>query len=149
MFYEDLPTRPSRTNTKKRCPFHHRGLERKSRKSRDTCSNGQGWPWSTEWRGQRLVEFCQEKALVTANTLFQQHKRRMYTRTSPDGQHRNQIWLDSLQPKMEKLYIVSKNKARGWLWFRSWTPYCKITDMKLEIRKWGDCYRTPWLNWSL
>ena len=37
--------------------------------------------------GQRLIEFCQENALVLANTLFQQHKRRLYTWTSPDGQH--------------------------------------------------------------
>ena len=36
--------------------------------------------------GQRLTEFCQENALVIANTLFQQHKRRLYTWTSPDGQ---------------------------------------------------------------
>ena len=36
--------------------------------------------------GQRLIEFCQENALVIANTLFQQHKRRLYTWTSPDGQ---------------------------------------------------------------
>ena len=41
--------------------------------------------------GQRLIEFCQENALVIANTRFQQHKRRLYTWTSPDGQHRNQI----------------------------------------------------------
>ena len=41
--------------------------------------------------GQRLVEFCQENALVIANTLFQQHKRRLYTWTSPDGQHRKQV----------------------------------------------------------
>ena len=41
--------------------------------------------------GQRLIEFCQENALVIANVLFQQHKRRFYTRTSPDGQHQNQI----------------------------------------------------------
>ena len=41
--------------------------------------------------GQRLIEFCQEMALVIANTLFQQHKRRLYTWTSPDGQHGNQI----------------------------------------------------------
>ena len=40
---------------------------------------------------QRLIEFCQENALVIANTLFQQHKRRFYTWTSPDGQLRNQI----------------------------------------------------------
>ena len=37
--------------------------------------------------GQRLIEFCQEDALVIANTLFQQRKRRLYTWTSPDGQH--------------------------------------------------------------
>ena len=37
--------------------------------------------------GQRLIEFCQENALVIANTVFQQHKRRLYTGTSPDGQH--------------------------------------------------------------
>ena len=55
---------------------------------------------------QRLIEFCQENALVIANTLFQQHKRRLYTWTSPDGQHRNQIdyilcsqrWRRSIQP---------------------------------------------------
>ena len=55
--------------------------------------------------GQRLKEFCQENALVIANTLFQQHKRRLYTWTSPDGQHRNQIdyilcsqrWKSSIQ----------------------------------------------------
>ena len=37
--------------------------------------------------GQRLIEFCQENALVITKTLFQQHKRRLYTWTSPDGQH--------------------------------------------------------------
>ena len=55
--------------------------------------------------GQRLIEFCQENALVIANTLFQQHKRRLYTWTSPDGQHRNQSdyilsnqrWINSTQ----------------------------------------------------
>ena len=44
------PTRSFRTNTPKRCPFHYRVLERKSRKSRNTWSNRQIWPWSTEWR---------------------------------------------------------------------------------------------------
>ena len=54
---------------------------------------------------QRLIELCQENALVIANTLFQQHKRRLYTWTSPDGQHRNQTdyilcsqrWRSSIQ----------------------------------------------------
>ena len=55
--------------------------------------------------GQRLIEFCQENALVIANTLFQQHKRRLYTWTSLEGQHWNQIdyilcsqrWRSSIQ----------------------------------------------------
>ena len=60
--------------------------------------------------GQRLTEFCQENALVIANTLFQQHKKTLHmaiTRWSApksDG-------LYSLQPKMKKLYTVSKNKT--------------------------------------
>ena len=61
--------------------------------------------------GQRLIEFCQENALVIANTLFQQHKRRLYTWTSSDGQHQNQTDYIFLQPKMKKLYTVSKNKT--------------------------------------
>ena len=41
--------------------------------------------------GQRLTEFCQENAVVISNTLLQQHKRRLYTWTPPDGQHQNHI----------------------------------------------------------
>ena len=41
--------------------------------------------------GQRLIEFCQENALVIENTILQQDKRRLYTSASPDGRHRNQI----------------------------------------------------------
>jgi len=55
--------------------------------------------------GKRLTEFCLDNALIIANTLFQQHKRRLYTWTSPDGQHQNQIdyvlcsqrWRSSIQ----------------------------------------------------
>ena len=43
------PTWPFRTNTQKRCPFRYRGLECKSRKSRNTWNNRQIWPWSKEW----------------------------------------------------------------------------------------------------
>ena len=86
-FYEDLQDLLELTNTQTRCPFHYRGLESKSRKSRSTWSNRQMWPWNADEAGQRLIEFCQENALVIANTFFQQHKRRLYTWTSPDGQH--------------------------------------------------------------
>ena len=47
--------------------------------------------------GQRLIEFCRDKALVITNTFFQQLKRRLYTWTSPDGQRRNQIYYICLQ----------------------------------------------------
>ena len=61
--------------------------------------------------GQRLIEFCQENTLVIANTLFQQHKRRLYTWTSPGSQHRNQIdyilcsqrWRSSIQSAKTRL----------------------------------------------
>ena len=53
-----------------------------------TWGNRQIWPWNMEWR---LIEFWQGNTLVIANTLFQQHKRRLYTWTSLDGQYRNQI----------------------------------------------------------
>jgi len=60
---------------------------------------------------KRLMEFCQENALVIANTFFQQYKRRLYTWTSPDGQHRNQIdyilcsqrWRNSVQSAKTRL----------------------------------------------
>ena len=85
------PTRPSTTNTQKRCTFHYRGLECKSRKSRNTWSNGKFGLGVQNEAGQRLIEFCQENTLVIGNTLFQQHKRRLYTWASPDGQYWNQI----------------------------------------------------------
>ena len=61
--------------------------------------------------GQRLTELCQENTLVTANILFQQHKRRLYTWTSPDGQHQNLIdyilcsqwWGSSIQSAKTRL----------------------------------------------
>ena len=60
--------------------------------------------------GQRLIEFCQENALIIANTLFQQHETRLYTWTSPDGQHRSQTdyilcsqrWRSSIQSAKTK-----------------------------------------------
>ena len=75
------------------------------RKSRNTWSNRQIWPGVWNEAGQRLIEFYQENALVIANTLFQQHKRRLYTWTTPDGQHWNQTdyilcsqrWRSSIQ----------------------------------------------------
>ena len=108
----------------KRCLFHHRGLEWKSRKSRNTWSNRQIWPWSTKWSTSKanrilprectghtkhLLSITQEKALhmdITRWSILESD------------------WLYSLQPKMEKLYTVSKNKTGSRLWLTSSTPYC-------------------------
>ena len=119
-------TRPSGTNTQKRCPFHYTGLECKSRKSRNILSNRQIWPWSTEW------------SKAKANSILPKghtgHSKRPLPTTQEKTLHmditrwsiRKSDWLYSLQTKMEKLYTVSKNKTRSWLWLRSWTPYCQI-----------------------
>ena len=71
---------------------------------------------------QRLTDFCQENTLVIANTLFQQHKKILYTWTSPGGQHRNQIdyilcsqrWRSSIQSAKTRLgtYCGSYNELR-------------------------------------
>ena len=121
-FYKHLQDLLEQT-PQKRCPFHHRGLECKSRKSRDTWVTGKFDLDVQNEAGQRLTEFWQENTLVIANTLFQQHKRRLCSWT---WSILKSDWLYSLQPKMENLYTLSKNKTEGWLWLRLWTPYCKI-----------------------
>ena len=120
------PTRSFRANTPQRCPFHYRGLKCKSRKSRNTWSNRQIWPWSTEW--------SREKANRVLPREHTGHRKQPLSRTQEETLHMDitrwstlkSDWLYSLQPKMEKLYTVSKNKTGSWLWLRSWTPYCQI-----------------------
>ena len=120
------PKRPSRTNTQKRCPFHYRGLECKSRKSRNTWNNRQIWPWSTEWsRGKA------KKVLPRERTGHSKHP---HPTTQEKTLHTDITrwptlkldWLYSFQPKMENLYTVSKNKTGSWLWLRPWASYCQI-----------------------
>ena len=62
--------------------------------------------------GQWLIEFCQENALVIANTLLQQHKRKPYTWTSSDGQHRNQI--DYILCSQRWRSSIRSTKTRPW-----------------------------------
>ena len=129
------PTRPSRTNTQKTCPFHYRGLECKSRKSRNTWSNRQIWPWNVEWSRAKtnrvLPRKCTGHSKHPLPTTQEKTLRMDITRWSTMKSN----WLYSLQPKMEKLYIVNKNKTRSWLWLRSWTPYCQIQTQIEESRE--------------
>ena len=62
--------------------------------------------------GPRLIEFCQENALVIAITFFPQHKRRLYTWTSPDGQYQNQIDYILCSQRWRN-YTVNENKTRS------------------------------------
>ena len=123
-FYEDLQDLLELT-PKKRCRFHYRGLECKSRKSRNTWGNRQIWPWNTDWSRAKANRVYKENALVIANTLFQQHKTRLHMDITRWSKPKSD-WLYSLQPKMEKFYTVSKNKTGSRLWLRSWTPYCQV-----------------------
>ena len=99
------PTRPSRINTQKRCPFHYMELDAKVGSQETPGVTGKFGLGVKNETGQRLIKFCWENALVIANTLFQQHKRAFYTWTSPDGQYQNQIdyilcsqrWRSSIQ----------------------------------------------------
>ena len=83
--------RLSRTNTQKRCLFIIGNWNEKVGSQEIPGVTGKLSLGVQNERGQRLIEFCQENALVTENTLFQQHNRRLYTWKSADGQYWNQI----------------------------------------------------------
>ena len=111
-FYEDLQNLLELT-PKKRCPSHYRKLECKSRNSRDTWDNRQIWPWSTEWsraKANRVLPrertgHCKHSLPTTQEKTLHMDITRWSTPKAD--------WLYSLQPKMEKLYTVSKNKTGG------------------------------------
>ena len=110
---------------KKYILFINRGLECNSKKSRDTWSNRQIWPWTTKWSRAKDNRFlpreCTGHSKQPLPTTQEKTLHMDITRWST----LKSDCLYSLQPKMEKLYTVSKNKTRSWLW-RSWTPYCQI-----------------------
>ena len=87
--YEDLKYLLELT-PKKGCPFHNRGSNAKVESQEIPGVTGKFGLGVQNEAGQRLTQFCQENTLVIANTLFQLHRRRLYTWTSPDGQYQNQ-----------------------------------------------------------
>ena len=107
-FYEDLQDLAELTPPK-RCPFHYRGLECKSRKSRNTWSNRKIWPWNAEWSMAKTNRLLPRKCTGHSKHPLPTTKRRLYIWTSPDSQHRTD-WLYSLQQKMEKLYTGRKTR---------------------------------------
>ena len=131
------PTPTPRPNTKKRCPFHHRGLECKSKRLRDTQTNREVWPWSTKWSRAKANQVLPKERTGHKHSLPTTQEMTLHmdiTRWSI----LNSDWLYSLQLKMEKLYTVRNNKTRSWLWLRSWMLYCKI---RLKLKKVGKTTR--------
>ena len=106
------PTRTFRTNIqKKKVLFLIRDCNAKAGSQESPGVRGKFGLGIWNEAEQRLIEFCRENALVIANTFFQQHKRRLYTWTSPDDQYRNQIdyilcsqrWRSSIQSAKTRL----------------------------------------------
>ena len=128
------PTRPSRTNTQKRYPFHYRGLECKSRKSRNTWSNRQIWPWNTEWSRAKT-----NRVLPREHTGHSQHP---LPTTQEKTLHMDitrwstlkSDWLYSLQPKMEKLYSQQKQDQELTV---AQIMNSLLSNSDLNWRKWG------------
>ena len=119
----------------KRCPFHYRGLEYKSRKSRNIWSNRQIWPWSADWSRAKanrvLPRDCTGHRKHCLPTTQQKTLHMDITRwLTPKSE-----WLYSLQPKMEKLYTVSKNRTASWLWLRTCTNQYQIQTSIEESRE--------------
>ena len=124
-FYEDLQDLLELT-PQKRCPFHYRGLECKSRKSRNTWSNRQIWPWSMEWSREKANRVLPRECTGHSKHALPTTQEKTLHMDIPRWPTPKSGWWYSLQPKMEKLYTISKNKRRSWLWLRPWTPYCQI-----------------------
>ena len=123
-FYEDLQDLLELTS--KKMSFHYRGLECKSRKSRETWSKGQIWPWSTEWsRAEANRLLPRELTGHSKHPLPTTQEKTLHMDITRWSMPKSD-WLYSLQPKVEKLYTVSRNKTGSWLWLRSWTPYWQI-----------------------
>ena len=114
-------TRCSRTNTQKRCPFHQRGLECKSRKSRDTWNNRQVWPRSTKWSRAKANRFLpREHTSHSKHPLPTAQEKTLHVDITRWSIPKSD-WLYSLQPKMEKFYTVNKELThwkRPWCWER-------------------------------
>ena len=109
------PPRPFRTNTQKRRPFHYKGLECKSTKLRNTGSNRQLWPWNMEWsRAKANRVLPRERTGHSKYPLPTTQEKTLHMDITRWSTLKSD-WLFSLQPKMEKLYTVSKNKTGSWL----------------------------------
>ena len=118
-FYEYLQDLLEIIPKKKKCSFHYRGLECKRRKSRNTWSNRQIWPWSREWSRAKTNRVLPIERTIHSKHLLPTAQEKTLHMDITRWSIPKSDWLYSLQPKIEKLYTVSKNKTGSWLWLRS------------------------------
>ena len=128
------PTRPSRTNNndKKRCPFHNRKLECKSRKSRDTQNNSQVWPWSTKWSRAKVNRVLSRENTGQSTHTFPTIQETVLHMDLHKWSIPKSDWLYYLQLKMKKIFTVSKNKTWYWLWLSLFINSLLQTRLKLK-----------------
>ena len=106
----------------------------KNRKSRNTWSKRQIWPWNTEWSRAKTNRVLPRKCTGhNKHPLPTTREKTLYMDIARWSIPKSD-WLYSLQPKTEKLYTVSKNKTGSWLWQRPWTLYCQIQTYIEESR---------------
>ena len=104
------PIRPSRNNIKIRCPFHHRGLECKSRKSRDTWNNRQVWPWSTKWSRAKAKRVLPRERTGPSKHTFPTTQEMTLNMDITRWSIPKLDWLYSLQLKMESSTQSAKTR---------------------------------------
>ena len=94
--------------------------------SQETAGVMQIWPWNTEWSRAKTNSALPRKCTGhNKHPLPTTQQKTLYMDITRWSTLKSD-WLYSLQPKMEKLDTVSKNKTRSWLWLRLWTPFCQI-----------------------
>ena len=129
------PTRPSRTNTKKNVLFITGDWNAKVGSQETPGVTGKFGLGVQKEAGQRLIRVLPRERTghskyplpTTQEKTLHMDITRWLTPKSD--------WLYSLQPRIEKLYTVSKHKTGSWLWLRSWTPYCQIQTEIEEVGK--------------
>ena len=94
--------------------------------SRNIWSNRQIWPWYTKRSRAKANRVLPRERTGHSKHLLSTTQQKTVHMGITTWSKPKSDWLYPLQPKMVKLYIVSKNKTRSWLWLRSWTLYCKI-----------------------
>ena len=114
-FCEDLQDllELTHTHTHTNVPFISRKLECKSRKSRDTWSNKQLWPWRTKWSRAKDNRILPKENNVIENNLLQQHKRWLYMWTSPDSEYQNQINYVLCRPRWRSCIQLVEIRPRA------------------------------------